>query len=86
MASPIINAPTCGNCKHAVPDGSALQCQWGPPTANAVMAPDGKGGARVVGVVSVFPVMSADQRCGRHERGVVVRIDDAKLAAVLRGN
>ena len=72
MGSNIINAPSCGNCKHAVPDGSHLQCQWGPPTANAVMVPDGKGGAKVAGVVSVFPVVDAGQRCGRHERRLVL--------------
>ena len=84
MASPIINAPSCGNCKYAVPDGQNLQCHYGPPTANAVFAPHPDGGVRVAGVVSVFPVMDAGSRCGRHERGVV-RVRDPKLASFLNG-
>lgn len=82
MATPrIINAPSCVTCRFAIPDGASLQCQYGPPTANAIFAPDGKGGVKLAGVVSVFPVMNADQRCGRHERALAIRIDDAKLAS-----
>jgi hypothetical protein len=49
------------------------------------MAPDGNGGVTVVGVVSVFPVMSAGQHCGRHERPIAVRLNDAgALTAIHR--
>ena len=49
MATPrIINAPTCTNCRFAAPDkGSSFQCQYGPPTANALFQPDGKGGVEL---------------------------------------
>ena len=83
MATPIINAPSCANCKFSAPDNGNFQCRYGPPTANAVFAPTDGGGFRVAGVVSIFPVMGAQERCGRHERGALVQVSDEKLARFL---
>lgn len=85
MATPIINAPSCANCKYAHPDNGNFQCRWGPPTANAVFAPTENGGFKVAGVVSLFPVVGGQERCGRHERGALVQVSDEKLAQFLNG-
>jgi len=85
MATPIINAPSCGNCKFSNPDNGNFQCRYGPPTANAVFAPTENGGFRVAGVVSIFPVMAAHERCGRWERNALVQVSDEKLDRFLNG-
>ena len=78
----IITPTGCKNCKFSAPaQNSQRECRWGPPTANAGLVPDGKGGITVAGIVSVFPVMNADQSCGRYERGFVLGAVDAVGAA-----
>ena len=84
MNIPIITSTGCKNCKFSAPspaNPTMRECHWGPPTANAIMVPDGKSGVRVAGVVSVFPLMNAEAKCWRYERGVAVINGDTVKAA-----
>ena len=78
----IITPTGCKNCKFSAPAPKNMrECRFGPPTANAVLIPDGNGGINVAGIVSVFPQMNPDQVCGRYERGFVLGAVDAVGAA-----
>lgn len=85
MTVPIISPVCCKNCRSstALPSG-LYECRFNPPTANAVMVPDGKGGINVLGVVSVFPQMRPDQKCGRFERGLA--LDDGLATRLAAAN
>lgn len=67
----MIAANGCKNCKHAHKHPGGLECRAAPPTANAIMGPDGKGGYQVQAVVSLFPLVGPDIVCGAHKRALV---------------
>jgi len=86
MNGTIITAMGCKNCKFSVaaPSNNGMrECHFGPPTANAVMAPDGKGNVTLMGVVSVFPQMNPDAKCFKYERSLAIIADGASLKAVV---
>ena len=71
MTVPTITQSGCKNCRFsAAGNNGQRECRFGPPTANAVMAPNGKGGVGVMAVVSVWPQMQPDMKCGQYQRGL----------------
>ena len=84
MNIPILTERTCKNCRFSVAapsNASMRECHYGPPTANAVMLPDGKGGIHVAGVISVWPQLRNEMSCHRFERGISIKIADARALA-----
>ena len=80
----IITATGRKTCKFSVAaQGGMRECHYGPPTANAVLVQDGKGGIVVNGVISVFPIMNPDARCGKYERSLVAIQGKDNLVPVL---
>ena len=67
---PLISAKSCKTCKFAFQQPQGLECRFGPPTANALFAPDGRGGVQVQAVVSMFPIVQPDLYCHQHTRGI----------------
>ncbi|HYA73060.1 MAG TPA: hypothetical protein VEF36_07855 [Roseiarcus sp.] len=67
MAETLIGELGCKNCRHAwrEPAGQLI-CRAHPPVAFAFPAPGG------MGIGAAFPPVQPDQKCGEHERGVVL--------------
>lgn len=72
MNVPIITESACKNCRFSAASQQAgmRECRFGPPTANAIMTAGKNGAVHVAGVVSVFPQMHPDQKCGQYQRGL----------------
>lgn len=62
-AGTVIRSERCENCKWGVENApglppGAIQCHGGPPSGQAIFAPDEKGNMRQVGLATVWPAMN----------------------------
>lgn len=68
----LIRAQTCSSCaaKYAAP-GGPIECRLNPPTVAPILGGDPQTGFRLLGNVTLFPVVQPDQWCKQYRRAAL---------------
>jgi hypothetical protein len=68
----VINGNSCGNCKFCVVGNppSELVCTRFPPTGHPILGMGTDGAPKLMGKVSMQPIVQATGLCGEHVRKI----------------
>ena len=78
----VVESPSCDMCLFAFRAGDKLECREGPPAVHLLFEPDGAGGMKAAGTLSVFPSVRREMSCGRWRQAVAEIMPSPAVPAI----